>query len=102
MGRLDFYKQKHNEEKDYWGVESARRVAIYARQLVDKKDSISIETQINECKKFLNDNELLKTYEEKGFSGKNTDRPAFKEMLKDVQNGKIYKIIVWRTKRMIL
>lgn len=94
MGRLDFYKQKHNEEKDYWGVESARRVAIYARQLVDKKDSISIETQINECKKFLNDNELLKTYEEKGFSGKNTDRPAFKEMLKDVQNGKIYKIIV--------
>ena len=26
-------------------------VAIYARQSVDKKDSISVETQIEECKK---------------------------------------------------
>ena len=77
MGRLDFYKQKHKEEQDYWGVEPARRVAIYARQSVDKKDSISIETQINECKRFLNDNELFKTYTDKGFSGKNTDRPSF-------------------------
>lgn len=99
MGRLDFYKQKHNEEKDYWSVEPARRVAIYARQSVDKKDSISIETQINECKKFLNDNELFKTYEDKGFSGKNTDRPAFQQMLKDVKNGKIYKIIVYKLDR---
>ena len=33
-------------------------VAIYARQSVDKKDSISIETQIEKCKSEVQDNEL--------------------------------------------
>ena len=32
--------------------ETLRQEAIYARQSVDKKDSVSIETQIDHCKNF--------------------------------------------------
>ena len=50
--------------------------AIYARQSVDKKDSISIESQIEFCKYELKGGNC-KEYTDKGYSGKNTDRPKF-------------------------
>ncbi len=74
-------------------------VAIYARQSIDKKDSISIETQINFCKRELADNQDYRVFQDKGFSGKNTSRPAFKEMLEAIKNGNIEKIIVYRLDR---
>jgi len=43
-------------------------IAIYARQSVDKKDSISIESQIEFCKKEFDETEAYKTYIDKGFS----------------------------------
>ena len=45
--------------------------AIYARQSVDKKDSISIESQIEFCKYELKGGNC-KEYKDKGYSGKNT------------------------------
>lgn len=68
-------------------------IAIYARQSLDKKDSISIETQIELCKKEIGD-ERYKEYVDRGYSGKNTNRPQFKAMMQDVENGVISKIIV--------
>ena len=54
-------------------------IAIYTRQSIDKKDSISIETQVEMCQKEIKTQGLeFKIYKDKGFSGKNTDRPAFK------------------------
>ena len=47
--------------------------AIYARQSLDKKDSLSIETQIELCK--LESTGDVKVYIDRGFSGKNTNRP---------------------------
>ena len=44
--------------------------AIYARQSVDKKDSISIESQIEFCKYELKGGNC-KEYRDKGYSGKN-------------------------------
>ena len=38
--------------------------AIYARQSLDKKESLSIEGQIDECKTFLSVNEDYKVYQE--------------------------------------
>lgn len=73
--------------------------AIYARQSINKKDSISIETQIEICKKEIRDNSEIKIYEDKGFSGKNTLRPAFKTMMEDVTRGLINNIIVYRLDR---
>ena len=43
--------------------------AIYARQSVDKKDSISIESQIEFCKYELKGGNC-KEYTDKGYSGK--------------------------------
>ena len=51
---------------------------IYARQSVDKRDSISIETQINGCEKKLK-SENYRVFYDRGYSGKSTDRPQFQE-----------------------
>lgn len=73
-------------------------IAIYARQSVDKKDSISIESQIEKCKKEF-DNEEYVEYIDKGYSGKNIERPYFTEMIQDIKNGLITKVIVYKIDR---
>lgn len=74
--------------------------AIYVRQSKDKKDSLSIKGQIELCKHECSHPETALIYEDRGFSGKNTMRPGFQSMLKDVRNGKISKIIVYRLDRL--
>lgn len=74
-------------------------IAIYTRQSIDKKESISIETQIEICKKEIKTNEEFKIYKDKGFSGKNIERPSFKKLLQDVKDKKISTIIVYRLDR---
>lgn len=44
--------------------------AIYARQSIDKKDSLSIEAQIDICKKECNNENQFLIYTDKGYSGK--------------------------------
>ena len=46
-------------------------VAVYVRQSIDKKDSISIESQIAKCMTEVDENDDFKVYKDKGFSGKN-------------------------------
>ena len=72
--------------------------AIYGRQSIDKKDSISIESQIEFCK-YETRGEEYKVYSDKGYSGKNTDRPQFKQMVEDIKNGEIKRVIVYRLDR---
>jgi DNA invertase Pin-like site-specific DNA recombinase len=72
--------------------------AIYARQSVDKKDSISIESQIDFCKYELKGGNS-KEYVDKGFSGKNTDRPKFQELIRDIETGLIRRVIVYKLDR---
>ena len=69
-----------------------RKMAIYARQSLDKEDSLSIQKQIDDCKNSINNYKQrtgfdapVKTFIDRGFSGKNTDRPAFKEMMEEVK-----------------
>ena len=71
--------------------------AIYARQSVDKKDSLSIEGQIDLCRRFAGDEALV--FQDKGFSGKNTKRPAFTQLIQAIEAGKIQKIFVYRLDR---
>ena len=54
-----------------------RQEAIYARQSVDKKDSVSIEAQIEQCRALAKTQEPL-VFQDKGFSAKpfNTDRKS--------------------------
>lgn len=72
--------------------------ALYARQSLDKKDSISVETQIDECKAKIG-NADYKIYLDKGYSGKNTSRPGFKEMMSDLTTGVIDQIVVYKLDR---
>ena len=74
-------------------------VAIYARQSIDKKDSISIETQIELCKRQLPDGTPCVVYPDKGYSGSNINRPEFQRLLEDVKSGKIDRIITYRLDR---
>ena len=72
--------------------------AIYARQSVDRKDSISIESQIEFCKYELRGGNY-KVYKDKGFSGKNTDRPRFQELMADIKRGLIRRVVVYKLDR---
>ncbi|BAK98780.1 putative recombinase [Oscillibacter valericigenes Sjm18-20] len=74
-------------------------VAIYARQSIDKKDSISIDTQIELCKRQLPDGTPCVVYPDKGYSGSNINRPEFQRLLEDVKSGKIDRIITYRLDR---
>ena len=73
-------------------------IAIYARQSVDKKDSISIESQIDYAKREVFQEEF-KIYQDSGYSGKNTNRPSFVQMMKDIQAGMVKKVVVYRLDR---
>ena len=59
-------------------MEFIREDCIYARQSVDRKDSISIESQIDFCKYELKGGSC-RVFKDKGYSGKNTDRPEFQK-----------------------
>jgi len=72
--------------------------AIYARQSVDREDSISVESQIEFCKYELR-GEPYKEYIDKGYSGKDTNRPSFKLLMQDIRKGKIEAVIVYKLDR---
>lgn len=71
--------------------------AIYARQSIDKKDSISIDTQIEMCERYCTGENRV--YSDKGWSGKNLDRPEFQRLLSDIKRGEINKLIVYKLDR---
>ena len=75
-----------------------RMDAVYARQSVDKQDSISIESQIEFCKYELKGGSC-KEYTDKGYSGKNTDRPHFQELVRDIEQGLIQRVVVYKLDR---
>ena len=72
--------------------------AIYARQSIDKADSISIESQIEFCKYETRGNPY-RIYQDKGYSGKNTERPEFQRMLAAIRNGEINRVICYKLDR---
>lgn len=79
-----------------------KQIAIYARQSIDKKDSLSIETQIDFCMNNINSNpnELpIEVYKDKGYSGKNTLRPDFQRLMRDIKANRISKIVVYKLDR---
>lgn len=72
--------------------------AIYARQSVDRADSISIESQIEFCRYETRGGDY-RTYIDRGYSGKNTQRPAFQELMADMEAGLISRVIVYKLDR---
>ena len=79
------------------------RVAIYTRvstlHQIDK-DSLPMQRQdlINYARLILNTEDYA-VYEDAGYSGKNTDRPKFQEMMQQVRLGMFTHILVWKIDR---
>lgn len=80
--------------KDHTG----RLDAIYTRQSIDKEDSLSIQTQIDFSEKMC-DGEIL-YYSDPGYSGKDLKRPDMQRLIKDVEAGKIKRVIIYRLDRL--
>ena len=74
-----------------------KKVAAYIRLSVD--DPIlgtSLENQLEIITNYCNQNKLLikKVYSDNGYTGSNFDRPAFKEMMKDIEVGLVDTVVV--------
>lgn len=72
--------------------------AAYARQSVEKKNSISISGQLDLCRQAAG-GKALNVYKDAGYSGKNTERPDFKRLLKDIRADKVGTLYVYRLDR---
>lgn len=87
---IKYKKAKSNEEQ--W-------TALYCRLSCDDDldgDSNSIRNQKMLLQKYADENRLrnVKFYVDDGYSGSNFDRPDFKRMMDDVDNGRISTVIV--------
>ena len=77
-------------------------IALYARKSIERENSISCETQLEYCKAMIKPDEKTEkivTFVDNGFSGGNVDRDGFQKMMRQVERGKISKIIVYRVDR---
>lgn len=82
---------------------STNRVAIYIRvsttHQIDK-DSLPMQRQdlIAYAKLMLNTDDYV-IFEDAGYSGKNTDRPKFQEMMSQIRQGTFSHLLVWKIDR---
>ena len=80
-----------------------KTVAIYSRKSRFTGKGDSIENQIEMCKehikKFVSPNVEFLIYEDEGFSGGNTNRPAFQRLINDIKYGNINLLICYRLDR---
>lgn len=78
-------------------------IAIYSRKSKFTGKGESIENQVQMCKEYikqrLSKDIKIVIYEDEGFSGGTTDRPKFKEMIRDIKLKKINILICYRLDR---
>ena len=85
---------------EYQIPEMRKISGIYARQSKDKKDSVSIETQIEKCINLCKmKGKEYKIYRDKGYSGKDTDRPDYGEVMDDIKAGILDEVVVYKLDR---
>ena len=94
--------QKKSENQTSVG-EKKRRAAIYIRvSTLHQIDRDSLPMQKKDLIAYANlilGIEDYEMFEDAGYSGKDTDRPAFQEMMKCVRNGEFTHILVWKIDR---
>ena len=80
-----------------------KRAAIYSRKSLFTGKGESIENQIELCENYLEryytDVTDFSIYEDEGFTGGNTNRPKFQQLLKDIKAGTIDVLICYRLDR---
>lgn len=76
-----------------------RYTALYGRQSLDVKDSLSVPMQIQKAREECGADEICREYVDKGFSGKNTKRPGFLQLMQDIEDDQICRVIVYKLDR---
>lgn len=80
-------------------------VGIYPRKSVYRDNSDSVQVQIQLCKDYAGiiykgqDVEFHIYDKDEGFSGKNTNRPGFQQMMRDVEDGLLNVVMVYKLDR---
>ncbi len=80
-------------------------IGIYPRKSVYRDNSDSVQVQIQLCKDYAGiiykdqETEFIIYDKDEGFSGKNTNRPSFREMMADVEAGRLNAVMVYRLDR---
>lgn len=79
------------------------KVAIYLRVSTSyqvDKDSLPMQRKdlIAYCSLILG-TDNYEIFEDAGYSGKNTDRPAFQDMMRRIRNGEFTHVLVWKIDR---
>lgn len=78
---------------------------IYSRKSVYTGKGESVENQVEMCRQYISakfpdvSGHKLTVYEDEGFSGKNTERPQFQRMLRDMKLNKPDFIVCYRLDR---
>ena len=75
---------------------------IYARYSSHNQREVSIEQQIEACRKHAAEFGLTitDTYEDRAISGRTDNRPAFQRMMRDAEDGKFQYVLAWKSNRM--
>lgn len=74
-------------------------IAIYARVSTDHQDT---ENQLSELRDFVDRSgwQIFKEYVDTGYSGKDTKRPAFSEMMEHAKEKRFRAVLVWKLDRL--
>lgn len=101
------FSSGHRKETDMRSIdavlEAPKKVAIYIRVSTKYQiDKESLPFQRNELPKYaqivlgVNDYEI---FEDAGYSAKNTDRPAYQQMMARIRSGEFSHLLVWKIDR---
>lgn len=95
MGTQSKAKSEPEQSSMEWPTAVYARLSIENSGKDDKGESI--EGQVEICRDYVEEHPYLHyvdTYLDNGWTGVNTDRPAFQRMLDDIYNGKIKAVVI--------
>ena len=96
-------EQIRQDSKTTHKGDDGMRVGLYPRVSGhEQEDNYSIPEQIDRMKKYCESRDWMvyKIYTDSGFTGSNMDRPGLQEMIKDVENGKLDMVLVYKLDRL--
>lgn len=88
---------------------SIKNCAIYTRKSTDERLDMefnSLDAQREACLSYIASQKsegwvpVLEEYDDGGFSGGNTDRPALNRLLEDIKAGKVHTVVVYKIDRL--
>lgn len=94
----------YNSDRGTLGTMRRVKVALYVRVSTDKQAEfgMSLDAQTAELERYCAERnwDVAETFVDAGFSGKDTERPAFKQMIKRIKEGGIDAIAVTKLDRL--